>query len=242
MNTGVYGRRKDRQGEGNPRPEQVGVGPDDYQTCDLAWQQEQIHYSYSSLPTRFVRSPTHARAHSVDVYRRATFPRRPPPATIQEMSSSQDAALQDLIKDSIIRILEHEDPGQYFKWIRSAFPTYGLTPTDRARDEDAQRVMAMGIGRAIWNATPLPGNGFRPRPLPRPGRNDRCPCGSGKKHKKCCGLSGSLPDPQIDVETILPIVLSLASPQQRSAMVKSQRLPITVLVETARDHLEEGHP
>jgi preprotein translocase subunit SecA len=22
---------------------------------------------------------------------------------------------------------------------------------------------------------------------PRVGRNDPCPCGSGKKHKKCCG-------------------------------------------------------
>ena len=24
-------------------------------------------------------------------------------------------------------------------------------------------------------------------PEPKPGRNDPCPCGSGKKHKKCCG-------------------------------------------------------
>jgi preprotein translocase subunit SecA len=24
---------------------------------------------------------------------------------------------------------------------------------------------------------------------PKPGRNDNCPCGSGKKYKKCCGLS-----------------------------------------------------
>ena len=24
------------------------------------------------------------------------------------------------------------------------------------------------------------------RPLPKVGRNDRCPCGSGKKYKKCC--------------------------------------------------------
>jgi len=23
-----------------------------------------------------------------------------------------------------------------------------------------------------------------------PGRNDPCPCGSGKKYKKCCGASG----------------------------------------------------
>ena len=26
-------------------------------------------------------------------------------------------------------------------------------------------------------------------PLPAPGRNDPCPCGSGKKYKKCCGAA-----------------------------------------------------
>jgi preprotein translocase subunit SecA len=25
------------------------------------------------------------------------------------------------------------------------------------------------------------------RAVPRVGRNDVCPCGSGKKYKKCCG-------------------------------------------------------
>lgn len=25
---------------------------------------------------------------------------------------------------------------------------------------------------------------------PQPGRNDPCPCGSGKKYKKCCGRKG----------------------------------------------------
>lgn len=34
--------------------------------------------------------------------------------------------------------------------------------------------------------------GFEPpqpyvRPEPKIGRNDPCPCGSGKKYKKCCG-------------------------------------------------------
>jgi uncharacterized protein YecA (UPF0149 family) len=28
------------------------------------------------------------------------------------------------------------------------------------------------------------------RPEPKIGRNDPCPCGSGKKHKKCCGVIG----------------------------------------------------
>ncbi len=29
--------------------------------------------------------------------------------------------------------------------------------------------------------------GTRPRVAPKVGRNEPCPCGSGKKHKKCCG-------------------------------------------------------
>lgn len=35
----------------------------------------------------------------------------------------------------------------------------------------------------------------RPQPIRRaaqPGRNDACPCGSGKKYKKCCGSSSTL--------------------------------------------------
>jgi preprotein translocase subunit SecA len=28
------------------------------------------------------------------------------------------------------------------------------------------------------------------REMPKVGRNDPCPCGSGKKYKQCCGRSG----------------------------------------------------
>jgi len=31
----------------------------------------------------------------------------------------------------------------------------------------------------------LPGQPFKAEP--RPGRNDPCPCGSGRKFKQCCG-------------------------------------------------------
>jgi uncharacterized protein len=30
------------------------------------------------------------------------------------------------------------------------------------------------------------------REVPKVGRNDDCPCGSGKKFKKCCGAEGRL--------------------------------------------------
>jgi uncharacterized protein len=36
-------------------------------------------------------------------------------------------------------------------------------------------------------ASPMPRTGFRA--AEKVGRNDPCPCGSGKKYKKCCGIS-----------------------------------------------------
>jgi len=46
-----------------------------------------------------------------------------------------------------------------------------------------------------WSDGALPEEGDLPRPEPaeplkkgdKPGRNDPCPCGSGKKYKQCCG-------------------------------------------------------
>ena len=42
------------------------------------------------------------------------------------------------------------------------------------------------LGVAIYKAMPDPELGYRPRPLPVPGRNDPCICGSGEKYKRCC--------------------------------------------------------
>ncbi|MTV50521.1 nucleic acid-binding protein [Heliobacillus mobilis] len=67
-------------------------------------------------------------------------------------------------------------------------------------NEVLQRVMALANNTRIWeNNGHTPSEIFnmmeRPnlRPLPKSGkfnkigRNDPCPCGSGKKYKKCCG-------------------------------------------------------
>jgi uncharacterized protein len=50
------------------------------------------------------------------------------------------------------------------------------------------------LGSAIWAAYELRqiARSLGPRIAPvrkadEPGRNDPCPCGSGKKYKKCCG-------------------------------------------------------
>ena len=36
-------------------------------------------------------------------------------------------------------------------------------------------------------------NPVKPLKSQKIGRNDPCPCGSGKKFKKCCGAAGALP-------------------------------------------------
>ena len=46
---------------------------------------------------------------------------------------------------------------------------------------------------ASFTPLPMPKPRQRPVVLPEtPGRNDPCPCGSGKKFKKCCGAPGAL--------------------------------------------------
>lgn len=47
---------------------------------------------------------------------------------------------------------------------------------------------ARGDGRLYYvDGVPLRGETYC-RPSPKVGRNDPCPCGSGKKFKKCCGV------------------------------------------------------
>ena len=61
-------------------------------------------------------------------------------------------------------------------------------------DEEAQRAFAFATFREVWNRVPRPDHDWRPRPLPKPERNDSCPCGSGDKYKQCCGpLAGASP-------------------------------------------------
>src|SRR5450755_348111 len=41
----------------------------------------------------------------------------------------------------------------------------------------------------------IPSTASFQRPTPKTGRNEPCPCGSGKKYKKCCGALSRTEDP-----------------------------------------------
>ncbi|MHB8418779.1 MAG: PBPRA1643 family SWIM/SEC-C metal-binding motif protein [Myxococcales bacterium] len=52
----------------------------------------------------------------------------------------------------------------------------GLEPDEPEDVSDLTRLLALEEGRDVAHP-----------PAPKVGRNDPCPCGSGKKFKRCCG-------------------------------------------------------
>ncbi len=79
-------------------------------------------------------------------------------------------------------------------------PFYTLiTPEAEWTPEERKLSRESHVANAIWAAYDLRefwlDRGLAPRePIrkaPEPGRNDPCPCGSGKKYKKCCGASSA---------------------------------------------------
>jgi preprotein translocase subunit SecA len=78
-------------------------------------------------------------------------------------------------------------PDAAFPSRRGAAPAPGLAAIGPSASQKAATLRAAGIGgppRTPAGATAGPGG------YPRVGRNDPCPCGSGKKYKKCHGAGG----------------------------------------------------
>jgi tetratricopeptide (TPR) repeat protein len=142
-----------------------------------------------------------------------------------------------ILEQSVEEILRHEDPQQYFAWMRGKAPEcFGHLPFI---DKSGPAAIAAAAARSIWNATPLPGHQFRPRPLPPPERNAPCPCGSGVKYKHCCA---GLPDLDMGhTEDLWPWVIRRLTPATLTAALEHRRIPGWALAAVARLFLEEGY-
>ncbi|WP_163560926.1 SEC-C metal-binding domain-containing protein [Halomonas sp. NO4] len=156
-------------------------------------------------------------------------------ADTPEIPAGLETATAAFLEASLKHILRHENPSQYLEALGDIVRSTGF---EQWFDADMPFWV---LGRSVWNATPLPSQGFKPAPLPEPKRNDPCPCGSGKKFKRCClnALSGHT----MAVEEEMPIVhraVSLYSRQQRHEAMK--KAPPRVRLALADLELEEAHP
>ena len=135
-------------------------------------------------------------------------------------------------------ILRHEEPGPLLAWAEESAPVLAPSLFAPVQDVPTRNSLARILGRALWNATPLPSNGFRPRPLPEPGRNDPCFCGSLAKYKHCCGAVGRLALP-FAPETMLMEILR-QWPASRFKEIPRERISPEVLGHAAGEWLEQG--
>ena len=145
--------------------------------------------------------------------------------------------LERLLPAAVARILQDEDPAEFRAWLAENLAAYA-GPELQTAPAAMFRSMAMPVSYMIWNATPLPGNNFRPRPLPLPNRNDRCPCESGLKYKKCC--NNAPPFPVLDPLMLWPLVLQNLPHSQIQQAAAAGHLPLEARTLAATDMLEHG--
>ena len=149
--------------------------------------------------------------------------------------------LEELLHDSVVEIFRHEDFQKYQKWMHSHIASYYRLDLFSRIPSEALYSLATSLGLFIWNATPLPGEGFKVRKIPNPGRNSKCPCGSGKKYKRCC-YAGQPPMDLLDQDAMWPFVFDLLSKEQLNNALAQQLFPIRALAQGAEICLEKNKP
>lgn len=152
------------------------------------WRDEQLIYDF---PLLLARSGDRHRAISLVESNLAEFPDEPsmllPAGQALELLGENDRAesayrdaltwvgfetsLRDEIVTTSVALLEREGRADTAEQLRQS-------ERKARREVQVQRAQAMGM--------PEQPRTIR-RDKPKTGRNQPCPCGSGKKHKKCCG-------------------------------------------------------
>ncbi|WP_444989098.1 SEC-C metal-binding domain-containing protein [Halomonas mongoliensis] len=156
-------------------------------------------------------------------------------ADLPEIPAELEISIKAFFEASLRHILQHESADAYFAALDEITRRSGIT------EWFDPEMPYWRIARTLWDKAPLPSRGFRPDPLPEPKRNDPCPCGSGKKFKRCCQ-----PLPQehaLALDDELP-VLQIAAPlftlkQRKEA---ARQAPPKLRLVLAERELEENHP
>jgi tetratricopeptide (TPR) repeat protein len=146
--------------------------------------------------------------------------------------------LERLLPDAVAVALRGQSWPELLAWLQQSLPHYAAAGLGIAGRPDVQRAFALALGRALWNALPLPRNGFVPEHMPEPGRNEPCPCGSGEKYKRCC--SHAPPLGGINTGLLWPYVLLALSPAERSAALAGRQVPRAAIAQFAGEQLGAG--
>jgi preprotein translocase subunit SecA len=117
------------------------------------------------------------------------YGQRNPLVEYKRESYSLFEEMWERIEDHVVKFLYHAEPVEDLEMKRRSVATTLSRPqvqglVQAGADREAQEKVAnQPVGRPAQPTTVR-------RTQPKVGRNDPCPCGSGKKYKKCCGAGG----------------------------------------------------
>ncbi len=157
----------------------------------------------------------------------------------EQIGEEQYEEFSQFLRQAVNEALRLADGEPFLAWMQAEAPRLLPGLFEQLPDDQARRGFATEFGRSLWNSVPLPDNGFRPRPIAKPERNDACPCGSGKKYKKCCAewAEGA---PALDPEGVWMLVAEELTLEQVEAMGVSGRVPRPILGDVATGLLDNG--
>jgi tetratricopeptide (TPR) repeat protein len=157
----------------------------------------------------------------------------------EQIGEEQYEEFSQFLRQAVSEALRVGEGEAFLAWMQAEAPRLLPGLFAQLPDDQARRGFATEFGRSLWNSVPLPDNGFRPRPIPRPERNDACPCGSGKKYKKCCAewAEGA---PALDPEGVWMLVAEELPQETVEAMGASGRVPRQILGAVATGLLDNG--
>lgn len=146
---------------------------------------------------------------------------------------------EQVIVQSVRQILAIPDPERFLDWAQATIPDM-LGLSDAHLTEPESQRLATLLGTLIWNATPLPDNGFRPLPMDVPAADTPCPCGSGIRYGDCCGALEEMPE--LATELIWDVVLGEVPERVLRDAVASDAVPEPLRAKIAERWLLEDRP
>lgn len=153
---------------------------------------------------------------------------------------SQDAErMEELILAAVGEIFREQDLSTFLDWAREAIPKFLEVDEEELTPEEFNRLGAL-LGIAIWNATPIPKHGYRPRPVPIPAPDQPCLCGSGHTFADCCAHTGELPEMPTDL--VWELLLAELDENAIQSALSYQAIPEHLLARVAERWLDDDRP
>jgi tetratricopeptide (TPR) repeat protein len=162
------------------------------------------------------------------------------------MNKLTEAEIEDVANDlgflldaCATHIIRTQNPESFIDWFKKTAPVFIPNLIGQLPDiEHARQGFLYNMARTIWNKTPLPDNRFRPSPLPKPERNQPCPCGSNLKYKHCCLAAESFEQGIQNLSMLLHVLNQI--PAKQFAELPYTYMDLDELSFVARTWMDQG--